>query len=113
MGEGLQVGLLAHAQVHQLLGLGFGGLLGAHFDEVIEGLQFAQCFPLAGRMGGCPVRSRLRAAAGPTGFYSDGAWSYSAWKRSSGGVMECRLGCGVPHLTCFISTFMWWVLPRQ
>lgn len=35
VGEGLQVGLLAHAQVHQLLGLGLGGLLGAHFDKVV------------------------------------------------------------------------------
>ena len=40
--------------MHQLLGLGLGGLLGAHFDDVVQGLQFAQCFPLAGRMGGCP-----------------------------------------------------------
>lgn len=116
VGQGLQVGLLAHAQVHQLLGLGLGGLLGAHFDNVVQGLQFAQCFPLAGRTGGCrgwTGRSRLRAPAGPTGFYSDGAWSYSAWKRSPGEVVECSQGCEVPRLTCFISTFMWWVLPRQ
>lgn len=53
--EGLQVGLLAHAQVHQLLGLRLGGLLGAHLDEVIQGLQLAQCFPLvAGREQGRP-----------------------------------------------------------
>lgn len=51
VGEGLQVGLLTHAHVHQLLGLGLGGLLGAHFDEVIQGLQFAQRLPLAGRAG--------------------------------------------------------------
>lgn len=47
VGEGLQVGLLAHAQVHELLGLGLGALLGAHFDKVVQGLQLAQCFPLA------------------------------------------------------------------
>lgn len=48
VGEGLQVGLLAHAQVHQLLGLGLGALLGAHLDKVVQGLQFAQRLPLAG-----------------------------------------------------------------
>lgn len=52
MGEGLQVGLLTHAQVHQLLGLGLGALLGAHFDKVVQGLQLAQRLPLARRTGG-------------------------------------------------------------
>lgn len=70
VGKGLQVGLLAHAQVHQLLGLGLRGLLGAHLDDVVQGLQLAQRFPLVGRMGGqCGQagRGRLRASGQPLG----------------------------------------------
>lgn len=101
VGEGLQVGLLAHAQVHQLLGLGLGGLLGAHFDDVVQGFQLAQRFPLARRMGGQrgPAgRGRLRASAWPTRLYR--GWGNSAPKQSPG------RGAGAPSLTCFISTFM-------
>jgi hypothetical protein len=38
--------------VHQLLGLGLGGLLGAHLYKVVQRLQLAQCFPLVGTVEG-------------------------------------------------------------
>lgn len=107
VGKGLQVGLLTHAHVHQLLGLGLGGLLGAHFDKVIQGLQFAQRLPLAGRAGRWQWRwrrvearrGRLLASPPPLPGGSKGV-----------DPLRQRQGRG---LTCFMSTFMWWVLPRQ
>lgn len=38
VGQGLHVGLLAHAHMHHLLGLGLGGLLRAHLHEIIQRL---------------------------------------------------------------------------
>lgn len=96
MGEGLQVGLLAHAQVHQLLGLRLGGLLGAHFHDVVQSLQFAQRIPLGQEGEGFEPQSR------PGG--SEGQGQPAGEPGGAGAHLS---------LTCFISTFMWWVLPLQ